>query len=282
MPAAAPLSHEAFDALSVLKQRLPGFAPRVALVLGSGLGVLADQIENRRVIAYQDLPGFPVSAVPGHAGELVAGHLAGVPVLCMKGRSHFYEGRGAGVMSAAIRTFKLMGCESILLTCAAGSLRAEVGPGELVAINDHINLLPGNPLVGANDERLGPRFMSLANAYDHDLRQLLKASALAESLAWHEGVYVCWSGPSFETPAEIRMMRTMGADLVGMSTVPEVIVARHCGLKVAAIASITNLAEGMGDEPLSHEQTLKVAASSAKGLTRLIREYLRRLPAAAA
>ena len=281
MPAAAPPSNEAFDALSVLKQRLPGFAPRVALVLGSGLGILADQIENARVIAYQDLPGFPVSTVHGHAGELVAGDLAGVPVLCMKGRSHFYEGQGAGVMSAAIRTFKLMGCESILLTCAAGSLRAEVGPGSLVAISDHINLLPGNPLIGANDERLGPRFMSLANAYDHNLRTLLRASAEAVGVTWHEGVYVCWSGPSFETPAEIRMMRTMGADVVGMSTVPEVIVARHCGLKVAAIASITNLAEGMSDMPLSHEQTLEVAALGAQGLTRLILEYLRRLQAQA-
>lgn len=252
------------------------------MVLGSGLGALADQIQNARVIAYSELPGFPVSTVQGHAGELVAGHLAGVPVLCMKGRSHFYEGKGAGVMSAAIRTFKLMGCESILLTCAAGSLRAEVGPGELVAISDHINLLPGNPLVGANDERFGPRFMSLANAYDRELRALLQQSAQALDLPWHEGVYVCWSGPSFETPAEIRMMRTLGADVVGMSTVPEVIVARHCGLKVAAIASITNLAEGMSDEPLSHEQTLKYATAGAKGLTRLILEYLRRLHAATA
>lgn len=281
MPASALPSNEAFDALNALKQRLPGFAPRVAMVLGSGLGGLADQIENARAIAYQDLPGFPVSTVHGHAGELVAGHLAGVPVLCMKGRSHFYEGKGASVMSAAIRTFKLMGCESLLLTCAAGSLRAEVGAGELVAISDHINLLPGNPLIGVNDERFGPRFMSLANAYDRDLRALLKTSAQAAGVAWHEGVYVCWGGPCFETPAEIRMMRTMGADVVGMSTVPEVIVARHCGLKVSAIATITNLAEGMSDVPLSHEQTLKYAALGAEGLTRLILEYLRRLPALA-
>ena len=281
MPAAPTLSNEAFDALAVLKQRLPGFAPKAALVLGSGLGVLAEQIASATVIAYQDLPGFPISTVHGHAGELVAGRLAGMPVLCMKGRSHFYEGQGASVMSSAIRTFKLMGCESILLTCAAGSLRAQVGPGQWVAISDHINLLPGNPLVGANDERFGLRFMSLANAYDRELRALLQQSAQALDLPWHEGVYVCWSGPSFETPAEIRMMRTMGADVVGMSTVPEVIVARHCGLKVAAIASITNLAEGMSDMPLSHEQTLEVAALGAQGLTRLILEYLRRLQAQA-
>ncbi len=269
-----------FDAVAVLRQRLPGFQPRVAMVLGSGLGGLADQIADPVTIAYRDLPGFPVSTVQGHAGELLCGRLGGVPVLCMKGRSHFYEGKGADVMTSAIRTFKLIGCESIVLTCAAGSLRPEVGPGSLVALTDHINLLPGNPLIGGNDERFGPRFMSLANAYDADLRQLLQRSALELGIAWHEGVYLATSGPSFETPAEIRMMRTLGADVVGMSTVPEVISARHCGLDVLAIATITNLAEGMSDIPLSHEQTLHYAAVGAKDLMRLVPEYLRRLPTA--
>jgi xanthosine phosphorylase len=208
----------------------------------------------------------------------VAGTLAGVSVVCMNGRSHFYEGKGADVMTSAIRTFKLMGCESIVLTCSAGSLRLEVGAGKLVALKDHINTMPGNPLIGINDERFGPRFMSMANAYDKDLRAQLHEAANALNIDWHEGVYVSYSGPNFETPAEIRMMQIIGGDVVGMSTVPEVITARHCGLKVLAIATITNLAEGLSDVVLSHEQTLKYAAVGAKDLIRLVPAYLQRLP----
>ncbi len=271
------ISDKPIAAQAVLRQRLPGFAPRVAIVLGSGLGGLADKIQDAVVLPYGGLPGFPISTVDGHAGLLVAGTLGGVAVLCMKGRSHFYEGKGADVMSSAIRTFQLMGCESLLLTCAAGSLRTEAGAGSLVALSDHINMLPGNPLVGRNDERFGPRFMSMANAYDADLRQLLKDAAGTLNIALHEGVYLATSGPSFETPAEIRMMRTLGADLVGMSTVPEVITARHCGLKVLAIATVTNLAEGMSDTALSHEQTLKYAAVGAADLMRLVPAYLQTL-----
>lgn len=273
------MSDTPFAAQAVLRQRLPGFAPQVAMVLGSGLGALADQIADPVTIAYAGLPGFPVSTVDGHAGVLVAGTLGGVAVLCMKGRSHFYEGKGAAVMTSAIRTFKAIGCESLLLTCAAGSLRSDAGPGSLVALSDHINLLPGNPLVGLNDDHFGPRFMSMANAYDADLRQTLQQSAHALGMRWHEGVYLATSGPSFETPAEIRMMRTLGADVVGMSTVPEVIAARHCGLKVLAIATVTNLAEGMSDQPLSHEQTLHYAAIGANDLLRLVPAYLQRLTA---
>lgn len=274
---AQPISDSPMAAQAVLRQRLPGFAPRVAMVLGSGLGGLADHIQDAVVLPYGDLPGFPISAVDGHAGVLVSGTLGGVAVLCMKGRSHFYEGKGADVMSSAIRTFQLLGCESVLLTCAAGSLRADAGPGSLVALSDHINLLPGNPLVGRNDDRFGPRFMSMANAYDMDLRQMLHAAAGTMNIHLHEGVYLATSGPSFETPAEIRMMRTLGADLVGMSTVPEVITARHCGLKVLAIATVTNLAEGMSDTALSHEQTLKYAAVGAADLMRLVPAYLQTL-----
>ncbi len=277
MTPTVPLSDTPIAAQTVLRQRLPGFTPRVAMVLGSGLGALADQIQDAVVLPYGLLPGFPISAVDGHAGVLVAGTLGGVPVLCMKGRSHFYEGQGADVMSSAIRTFQQMGCESVLLTCAAGSLRADAGPGTLVALSDHINMLPGNPLVGRNDERFGPRFMSMANAYDADLRQLLHAAAGTLDIQLHEGVYLATSGPSFETPAEIRMMRTLGADLVGMSTVPEVITARHCGLKVLAIATVTNLAEGMSDTALSHEQTLRYAAVGAADLMRLVPTYLQKL-----
>lgn len=281
MPPPIAISNTPFEAQAVLRQRLPGFAPRVAMVLGSGLGALADRIHDAVTIPYADLPGFPVSTVEGHAGVLVAGTLGGVPVLCMKGRSHFYEGKGVDVMTSAIRTFKLCGCEALLLTCAAGSLRADTGPGSLVALTDHINMLPGNPLVGPNDDRFGPRFMGMADAYDAGLRRQLHAAADGLSIALHEGVYLATSGPSFETPAEIRMMRTVGADLVGMSTVPEVISARHCGLQVLAIATVTNLAEGMSDIALSHEQTLKYAAVGASDLIRLVPAWLQALPGAA-
>ncbi len=270
-------NNQPYEALEVFRRLKPDFTPRVAMVLGSGLGALAEQIENAVVIPYSDLPGFPVSTVQGHAGELVAGNLEGVPVVCMRGRGHFYEGKGMSVMTSAVRTFKLLGCESMLLTCAAGSLRPEVGPGQLVVLNDHINTMPGTPLVGPNDDRFGPRFVSLANAYDRELRAKLKTAAEEAQVDWHEGVYVSYGGPCFETVAEIRMMQIIGGDVVGQSIVPEVISARHCGLKVAAIATITNLAEGLSDVELSHEQTLKYAAIGSTGLTRLILNYLRAL-----
>ncbi len=191
----------------------------------------------------------------------------------MKGRGHFYEGYGPAVMTSAVRTLKLLGCETLLVTNAAGSLRAQVDAGSLVAISDHINLLPGTPLTGRNDERFGERFFSMANAYDADLRALLHDTATALKLTLHDGVYLATPGPNFETPAEIRMMATLGADLVGMS----VISARHCGLKVVGVSVVTNLAEGMGQVALSHEQTLKYAAVGAKDLIGLLRAFVERL-----
>jgi xanthosine phosphorylase len=271
--------HAPFAAAEIIRRRAAQ-APRVALVLGSGLGGLAELIEHGTAIPYAELPGFPVSTVQGHAGELVLGSLAGVPVACLRGRAHYYEGKGVDVMTAAIRALKLAGAELLLLTNAAGSLRPEVGPGQLVAITDHINLLPGNPMVGPNDERFGPRFFSVANAYDAAQRVRLHAVATELGIALSDGVYLACSGPSFETPAEIRMMRIMGADTVGMSTVPEVITARHCGLTVAAVSVVTNLAEGMSDAVLSHDHTMKYAAEGAVDLQRLILGFLARYPAA--
>jgi len=273
-------SNTPFEAAEVIKARKPGFAPRAALILGSGLGVLAEQMTDAVSISYADLPGFPISTVHGHAGELVLGTLAGVPVVCMKGRGHFYEGYGAAVMTSAVRTFKLIGCEMLLVTNAAGSLRPEVDAGSVVVLNDHINLLPGSPMAGPNDERFGPRFFSMANAYDADLRAMIKETAAAKGITLHEGVYLACPGPNFETAAEIRAFKTMGADVVGMSVVPEVISARHCGLKVAGISAITNLAEGLTPFPLSHEQTLKYAAIAAKDLVTLIHSFIERLGAA--
>ncbi|UGA39470.1 xanthosine phosphorylase [Chromobacterium haemolyticum] len=267
------MSDHAFAAAEILRARLPGFQPRAALILGSGLGVLADELRDGVSVPYAELPGFPVSGVAGHAGELAAGWLEGVPVMCMKGRGHFYEGRGMQVMTDAVRTFKLLGCEFLLSTNAAGSLREDVPPGRLVGVSDHINFMPESPLVGVNDERFGPRFFSLANAYDKELRVRLASVAQGLDIPLAEGVFAAYTGPNFETPAEIRMMRTLGCDVVGMSVVPEVLTARHCGLKVLAVSAMTNYAEGLSETPLSHEQTLSCAAKAAGDFQRLIRGF---------
>jgi xanthosine phosphorylase len=266
-----------FEAADIIRARKPGFAPRIAMILGSGLGVLAEQMQDAVAIGFDELPGFPISTVQGHAGELVLGTLSGVEVVCMKGRGHFYEGYGMGVMTSAVRTLKLLGCEMLFVTNAAGSLRTDVDAGSLVALTDHINWLPGTPMVGPNDDRFGPRFFSMANAYDSDIRELVKATAADKGIKLHEGVFIAYAGPNFETAAEIRMMAKLGADVVGMSVVPEVVSARHCGLKVTGVSVITNLAEGMSPFPLSHEQTLKYAAIGAKDLVTLILAFLERV-----
>lgn len=268
---------DAFSCAEIVRARLPGFQPRAALILGSGLGALAEVMTDTLTIDYAELPGFPVSSVVGHAGQLVAGWLEGVPVVCMKGRGHYYEGRGMQVMTTAVCTFKLLGCEFLLATNAAGSLRQSVPPGSLVALTDHINFMPESPLVGDNDERFGPRFFSLANAYDSELRGQLTQVAQRVGIPLAEGVFAAYTGPNFETPAEIRMMQTLGCDVVGMSIVPEVLSARHCGLKVMVVSAMTNYAEGLSDTPLSHEQTLSCAALAAEDFMRLIREFFKTL-----
>ena len=247
-----------------------GHSPRLGIVLGSGLGAVADALEGRTTIPYSELPDFPEPSIAGHAGTLSLGTLAGLPVACLQGRRHVYEGGDPGAMRGPVRALRAAGAEALLVTNAAGSLRPEVGPGSLMAISDHINLLGVNPLTGPNDDAVGPRFPSLRDAYDPELRRTLHAAAERLGIALAEGVYLATAGPSFETPAEIRAFRTLGADAVGMSTVPEVILARHAGLRVAAVSAITNLAEGMGGEALSHEQTLRHAEAAAGDLTRLI------------
>ena len=260
-------------AAAVIAERFPGFAPRLGLVLGSGLGGLSDSIADSVAIDYADLPGFPEPGVAGHGGRLVLGRLAGLRVACLQGRRHVYEGGDPGAMRAPVRALRRAGAAALLVTNAAGSLRPQSPPGSLMAIADHVNLLGVNPLTGPNDDEVGPRFPSLSNAYDPALRGLLRHCAGALGIALPEGVYLATHGPTFETPAEIRAFRTLGADAVGMSTVPEVILARHCGLRVAAVSAITNLAEGMGGEPLSHEQTLRHAALAAADLTRLLTAF---------
>lgn len=253
--------------------------PRLGIVLGSGLGAVADAVQDAVSFPYAELPGFPPGGVSGHARTLRLGTLAGVPVAVLGGRAHAYEGVEPAALRVPIRTLKALGAETLLLTNAAGSLVPAVGPGRLMALTDHINFMGANPLIGPNHDAVGPRFVAMGAAYDPDLRARLHAAARAEAIALAEGVYLAVTGPSFETPAEIRAFRTLGADAVGMSTVPEAIVAVHCGLRLAAVSCITNLAEGMSDEVLSHEGTLAAAAAGAADLARLISRFLQELPA---
>ena len=257
-----------------IAERAPGIRPRLGLMLGSGLGALADGLEDRIEIPYADLDGFRPGSVAGHAGALVLGRLAGQPVAIFSGRWHVYEGIEGEAITTPIRTLRALGAELLLLTNAAGSLRPEAGPGSLVAISDHINMLGFNPLVGPNDDDAGPRFPSLRDAYDPELRDRLHTAADELGTTLLDGVYLAVSGPSFETPAEIRAFRTLGADLVGMSTVPEAIAARHAGLRVAAVSVVTNLAEGMGEVALSHEQTLAEGERGAASLAPLLRRWV--------
>jgi xanthosine phosphorylase len=260
-------------AAAVIARNAPGFAPRLGLILGSGLGGLTDALEDATTIDYRDLPGFPQPGVAGHGGRLALGILGGLPVAMLQGRRHVYEGGDPGAMRAPVRALRQAGAVALLATNAAGSLRPENPPGSLMAINDHINMLGVSPLTGPNDDDIGPRFPSLRDAYDPNLRDVLRQCAGELGIRLPEGVYLAAHGPSFETPAEIRAFRTLGADAVGMSTVPEVILARHCGLRVAAVSAITNLAEGMGGEKLSHEHTLANADAAAADLARLITAF---------
>jgi len=251
-------------------------APRVGIVLGSGLGAVADAVQDPVVIGYEELPGFPRPSVEGHAGRAVLGRIAGVQVAVLQGRAHLYEGGDPDAIRTPVRALREAGADTLILTNAAGSLRREVGPGRLMAITDHINMTGANLLTGHNADALGPRFPSLRDAYDPALIEQLRAAARDANVELAQGVYLAVTGPSFETPAEIRAFRTLGADAVGMSTVQETIIARHCGLRVAAVSAITNLAEGMSDQPLSHEQTLRDAASAADDLTALLLEFIPR------
>jgi xanthosine phosphorylase len=261
------------EAAEVLLERA-GEAPRVGIVLGSGLGSVADAVEGATAIPYSDLPGFPEPSVEGHAGRAVAGQIAGVPVVALQGRAHLYEGVELDRIRTPVRALRAAGAEILVLTNAAGSLRADLGPGQLMLIEDHINLTGVNVLVGPNEDELGPRFPSLRDAYDPELRARMRVAAGDVGVELKEGVYLAVSGPSFETPAEIRAFHTMGADAVGMSTVHETTVARHCGLRVVAVSAITNYAEGMGEQAVSHEQTLRDAAPAADALAPLITRFV--------
>ena len=227
-----------------IKSKIGNHEPKIGIILGSGLGGMAEAIENPIVIPYEEIDGFPRSTVSGHAGRLVVGKLNGVDVLCMQGRVHFYEGHSPAALALVIRSYKKLGIETMILTNAAGSLNIDMGPGSLMIISDHINLSGCNPLIGPNDENVGPRFPDMTYAYDAELRRKLVKTAEKEGINMRSGVYLMTSGPNFETPAEIRMFRILGADAVGMSTVTEALTAAHCGLPVLAFSIITNMAAG--------------------------------------
>ncbi|MGG4045697.1 purine-nucleoside phosphorylase [Paenibacillus favisporus] len=234
-----------------------GVQPEVGLILGSGLGILAELIQDGISIAYEDIPHFPVSTVEGHAGELLLGTIEGRSVVLMKGRFHMYEGYGPEVTAFPVRVMKELGVKSLLVTNAAGGINTAFEPGDLMVLTDHLNLTGRNPLIGANDPALGVRFPDMSEAYSRRLRQLLKDTAASKNIPIREGVYAGLLGPTYETPAEIRMLRTLGADAVGMSTVSETIVARHAGLEVLGISCISNMAAGILDQPLSHEEVME-------------------------
>ena len=259
------------QALAVLKQRGVTQGVDVAFVLGTGLGQLAESVEDAIVVPYVDLPGFPRPTVSGHSGRFVVGRQNGKRVAHLQGRSHFYEDGDPRAMAIPLEVLERLGCGALVLTAAAGSLRPEMPPASLVLIEDHINLNGPNPLVG---EKGDARFVSLVDAYDPALCSRFRAAAVQAGLAVPGGVYMWFSGPSFETPAEIRMARTLGADVVGMSLVPEVILARHLGLPLAAVSMITNFAAGFHGGAPTHDQTRAIAAEGAQALARLVMAFL--------
>ncbi|MEJ8310054.1 purine-nucleoside phosphorylase [Agrobacterium larrymoorei] len=257
--------------IDVLVERLNGLVARTAIVLGSGLGVLVDEVVDPIHIPYADIPGFPESAVSGHAGEVVAGYLGGQPVIMLSGRVHYYEKGDASAMRPAIEALAGIGVQSLILTNSAGSVRQDMPPGSVMQITDHINYSGMNPLIGEESDK---RFVGMTSAYDTDLTLAMRNAAIRATVPLFSGVYMWFSGPSFETPAEIRMARTLGADAVGMSTVPEVILARFFGMRVAAASVITNYGAGMTGAELSHEETKDMAPIGGKRLAAVLTEMI--------
>jgi xanthosine phosphorylase len=258
----------------IISRAMGALKPKTAVILGSGLGGLAAKVKDAVRVSYKDLPGFPEITVQGHAGEIVIGRLNGADVLMFRGRKHFYETDDAYPLKTMIRAVRKAGVETLFLSNAAGSLRPHIGVASLMLIADHINYMGLNPLAGPNDEDFGPRFFAMADAWDPGLREKIKGAARKLGIALNEGVYMSYLGPSFETPAEIRMSQGLGADAVGMSSVPDCLIARHCGMKVAGVSCITNMGAGLSAENLSHAHTLENAGKGAADFERLVAEAL--------
>lgn len=255
-----------------------GFVPKIGLVLGSGLGDIANDIDGIS-ISYEEIPGFNASTVQGHAGKLVLGSLCSKNVVAMQGRFHFYEGYSLDTVTFPIRVMKKLGVEILVVTNASGGVNVNFNPGDLMLINDHLNLVGQNPLFGKNIDELGPRFVDMTYAYNRNLMTLAKETAKKLNINLYSGVYAGLSGPTYETPAEVRMLRTLGADAVGMSTVPEVIVANHMGLQVLGISCITNKAAGILDQPLNHDEVIESSNKSKIKFVNLLKTIIKEIPA---
>ena len=249
--------------------------PILGIVLGSGLGGLADALEDMTAIPFADLPGWPAASAPGHKGQLLLGELEGVPVVCLQGRLHIYEGNSERLVVEPVLLMGRLGASAILLSNAAGGVKVSYPPGTLMLIADHLNLTGRNPLIGPNDEAIGPRFPDLVDAWSPRLNGLMRRAAADEGIGLEEGVYAGLLGPTYETPAEVRMLRTLGADAVGMSTVLEAIAARWAGLEIVGLSLVTNPAAGVTGDPLSHEEVLEAAAEAGPRFTALVRRFVR-------
>ena len=251
--------------------------PGIGLILGSGLGYLADEVEGATVVGYGELPGFPVSTVEGHASRLVLGYLKEKPVAVMQGRFHYYEGYPMERLALGVRLLARLGARLLIVTNAAGGIRKDLEPGDLMLITDHINLMGSNPLMGTNPDHLGPRFPDMSDAYSRDLRRQAHQISGDLGMALKEGVYAAMTGPSYETPAEVRMLGRLGADVVGMSTIPEVIAATHAGLSVLGISCVSNLAAGITDKPLSHDEVKETAENAKEIFSKLVLSLVEKL-----
>jgi len=269
-----PSFSQRLDLLEAAVRSRTDLRPSVGIVLGSGLGQLVDAIEEPVAIAFTELPGWPAASAPGHAGRLVLGRLEGVAVCCLQGRLHLYEGNTARLVVEPVLLMGRLGVSAIVLTNAAGGINEAFPAGALMLITDHLNLTGENPLLGPNDDAIGPRFPDLVDAWSPRLRELLRSAAQAEGIPLEEGIYAALGGPTYETPAEVRMLRSLGADAVGMSTVLEAIAARWAGLEVCGLSLVTNSGAGVTGQPLSHEEVLTAAAEAGPLLMALIRRFL--------
>jgi purine-nucleoside phosphorylase len=265
---------ERLDALERAVRARSDLVPALGIVLGSGLGGLADDLQEAVSIPFAELPGWPAATAPGHVGRLLLGHLAGTPVVMLQGRFHVYEGNDPGLVVEPVLLFQQLGAKVVVLTNAAGGVDPEFGPGTLMVISDHLNLTGRTPLLGPNDDGIGPRFQDLTDAWSPRLREQLKAAGAAEGVDLAEGIYAGLLGPQYETPAEVRMLRTLGADAVGMSTVLECIAARWAGLEVCGVSLVTNAGAGYSGQPLSHEEVLAAGAEAGPRLARVIRRFV--------
>ena len=250
----------------------------IALILGSGLGDFADEFADAVSLPYREIPGFVSSTAQGHVGSLVIGKIEGVPVLAMQGRVHYYEGYTLEEVTFPIRTFKLLGIKTLILTNAAGGIDVQLSQGALMVISDHLNLMGVNPLRGRNEERFGPRFPDMSEVYSRELQELATEEARTLGITVRRGIYAALPGPSYETPAEIHMLRAFGADAVGMSTVPEAIVARHMGMKVLGLSCITNMAAGISETPINHEEVIETGQKVRETFTQLLRRVIAKIP----